>query len=282
MKIAFFGTSEFAAIILEKMVQAGIKPVLVVTTPDKPAGRKQQLTPPPAKVLSEKLELKVIQPEQFAQDTRYKIQDTNPDLIVLASYGNIVPKEILDIPNHGAINVHPSLLPKYRGASPVQSAILAGETETGVSIMLMDEQVDHGPILAQETTPIHQETYEELHNKLAELGADLLVETIPKWVAGEITPKEQDHSQATFTKRFSREDGRIDWNQKPEYIDRQIRAFTPWPGAYTFWQGKRIKILKAHLEQEKLVIDEIQMEGGKPMPFKEFLLGHPEFQIFNS
>jgi methionyl-tRNA formyltransferase len=278
MNIVFFGTSEFAAIILEKMIHGGVAPVLVVTTMDKPAGRKNVLTPPPAKVLALKNNIEIVQPQKVS-DINSQLQAMDPDLIVLASYGNIVPKTTLRIPTYGAINVHPSLLPKYRGASPMQSAILAGEQETGVSIMLMDEEMDHGPILAQQIVFMDKEAYEQLHNKLAQIGADLLLETIPQWVNEEIKPKEQNHAEATFTERFTREDGRIDWKRPVEYIERQTRAFTPWPGAYTFWKEKRIKILKAHIEENSLIIDELQLEGKQPTSFSEFKLGHPDFYV---
>lgn len=210
------------------------------------------------------------------------------DLIVVACYGKILPKEMLKIPKYGALNVHPSLLPKYRGPAPVPHTILNDEKETGVTIILMDEEVDHGPVLAsreflisnfQFSNGLGKPTTPELLQTLWELGGDLLVKTIPKWIAGEITPQEQDHSIATYTKKFAREDGRIDWKAPVEYIERQIRAFTPWPGAFTFWKGKRIKILKAHVEQGKLIIDELQLEGKKPTTYREFLLGHKDFTL---
>ncbi len=203
------------------------------------------------------------------------------DLVVVSSYGNILSAEILKIPKYGALNVHPSLLPKYRGPIPVPAAILNGEKETGVTIILMDERVDHGPILASKKFEIGDEklTTPELLEILWELGSDLLVETIPKWIAGEITPQEQDHAKATYTKKLTREDGRIDWNQSSEYIERQIRAFTPWPGAFIFWKEKRVKILVAHIAEGKLVIDEVQLEGKKPTTYREFLLGHKDFTL---
>ena len=209
------------------------------------------------------------------------------DLIVVACYGKILPKEMLKIPRYGALNVHPSLLPKYRGAAPVPAAILNGEEETGVTIILMDEEVDHGPLLAQKKFQITNYKFQnglgkpttpELLQILWELGGDLLVEVIPKWIADEIIPREQDHGKATYTKKLAREDGRIDWNRPVEYIERQIRAFTPWPGAFTFWKGKRMKILKSYInDQGRLVIDELQIEGKKPTTLREFLLGHKDF-----
>ena len=202
------------------------------------------------------------------------------DLIVVASYGKILPKEMLKIPKYGALNAHPSLLPKYRGPAPVPTTILNGEKETGVTIILMDEQVDHGPILASKKFEIGDKkiTTPELLKILWELGGDLLVETIPKWIRGEITPQEQDHSKATYTKKLTREDGRIDWDRPVEYIERQIRAFFPWPGVFTFWKGKRLKVLKSYInDQGKLVVDELQLEGKKPTTYREFLLGHKDF-----
>ncbi len=336
LRIIFFGTSEFSAIILEKLIKADMKPVLVVTQPDKPVGRKQLLTASLIKLAAQKYSIPLLQPKKI-QDTlrlhsgqaRYpsnsllskrvealesrasKIRDTNPDLIVLAAYGSIIPREILDIPKYGALNVHPSLLPKYRGPSPVQCTILNGEEETGVTIMLMDEQIDHGPILANTRCKIRDTryAYEELHNKLAQIGAELLIETIPQWIEGKIKPMPQDEAKATYTKRLTREDGRIDWKNSAEYIERQVRAFLPWPSAYANFKMKNekvktMKILKADIQKQNseeesrqtgetfltaggkfavqtgkdiLVIEELQLEGGKRMPAREFLLGHKNF-----
>ncbi|MCH8987164.1 methionyl-tRNA formyltransferase, partial [Patescibacteria group bacterium] len=201
------------------------------------------------------------------------IKSRQMDLIVVGFYGEILPKETLELPRYGALNVHPSLLPKYRGATPVPTTILNGDTETGVTIMVMDEEVDHGPILAVEKFKIGDKkfTTPELRKILWEKGGDLLVETIPKWIEGKITPKEQQHDKATYTEKLTREDGKIDWTKPAVYIERQVRAFYPWPGAFTFWADKRVKILKAHVAQGKLVIDELQLEGKKPTTMKEFL-----------
>ena len=207
--------------------------------------------------------------------------DASCDLLVVASHGQIVSKKVLETAKHGALNVHPSLLPKNRGPSPIQTTLLQGDTETGVTIMLMDEEIDHGPILAMESYDMKDKkyTYEELHKKLGEMGADLLVKTIPKWIEGKISPKEQEHDKATYTEKLTREDGKIDWTKPAVYIERQIRAFYPWPGTFTFWAGKRVKILKAHVTQDKLVIDELQLEGKKPTTMQEFLLGHKDFYV---
>ncbi len=305
MRIIFFGTSEFGAIILEKMIQAGYSPVLVVTTPDKPAGRKQILTPPPVKICAQKYNIPVNQPEKLglAKFNLAKPSLPHPDLFIVASYGKILPQKILNIPRFGTLNVHPSILPKYRGPSPIQNTILNGEKETGVTIMLLDEKMDHGPILTnsklQRTN--NEYTYEELHNKLAELGAELLIETIPQWVEGKIKPALQDDSKATYTKIIKKEDGRVDWKKDAGYIERQVRAFNPWPGTYATFQGKLLKILKAKVVEQTsskklgetfklqngeiavqtgkdaLVLEELQLEGKKPMPSKEFLLGYKDF-----
>jgi len=215
-------------------------------------------------------------------DIRYQ----QVDLIVVSFYGKILPKRMLEIPKYGALNVHPSLLPKYRGPTPVPTTILNGDAETGVTIIQMDEEVDHGPVLAsrefsifnfQFSNGLGRPTTPELRKILWELGGDLLVETIPKWIAGEITPQEQDHLKATFTEKISRKDGEFDWGKPVEYIEKQIRAYDPWPGAFMFWKGKRVKILKAHIEGGKLVIDELQLEGKKPTTLHDFLLGNKDF-----
>jgi len=305
MNIVFFGTPEFGATILEKLIQAQQKPSLAVTTPDEPVGRKKLLTPPPVKVTAEKHDIPVLQPDILDRDVASKLQDVKPDLLILASYGRIIPKEILALAQKGAMNVHPSLLPLYRGPSPVQSVILEGEEKTGVTIILMDEDIDHGPIIAQQelAEPIGKMTQEELKEKLADVGGDLLVKVVPKWLSGDIVPQPQNHELATFTKKVTKEDGRIDWNKEAEYIARQIRGLYPWPGTFTTWNKKTLKILRGKTEEIPsehsstppgttipwqegfsvmtakgvLVVEQVQPEGGKPMPAKDFLLGHKDF-----
>lgn len=226
------------------------------------------------------------------------------DLIVVGFYGKILSKKILETPTYGALNVHPSLLPKYRGPAPVQAAILNGETETGVTIIRMDEQIDHGPIIAVANFKIGDKrfTTPELTKELWELGGDLLIKTIPKWIAGEIKPKEQKHESATYTKMIKKEDGHIDWSKGAEQIERQIRAFTPWPGSFTFWQNKRLEIIKGYpllvtipqgpergqtflYKSGELgvqsgtgvfIIEILKPEGKNEIPIKEFLNGHKE------
>lgn len=195
------------------------------------------------------------------------------DIGILASFGAIISKEILNSFPQGILNVHPSLLPKYRGPSPVQTAILNGEKETGVTIIKMDELVDHGPIVAQvKELILPTDTSTSLYGRLFEKGAKLLNELLEKPI--KTTP--QDHAKATFTKKFTREDGKIDWHKTAVEIDRQIRALYPWPGTWTDINSKRLKILKAHLKNNKLVLDEVQLEGKKPVTFRQFLQGYPQ------
>jgi len=315
MRLVFIGTPEFGAIILEGLVNSKYKPVLVITEPDKPVGRKQILTPSPVKLMAQKYSIPIEQPTKI-ENCKLKIENLKPDLIVVAAYGKIIPKSILDIPQYGCLNVHPSLLPKYRGPTPIQYAILNGDEETGVTIILMDEKIDHGPILGQRELefPISNFQFPNLHDKLAELGVKLLIDTIPNWVNGKIKPKPQDESKATYTKILKKEDGRIDWKKSAQEIERQIRAFNPWPGSFTFWpilKGTliRVKILKARIfkspdrkiypvgkvlvvpqneigigcghhypaSQDFLVIEKLQIEGKKETDSEEFLRGYPDF-----
>lgn len=278
MKYVFFGTPEFATSILGKLITEGFMPSAVVCNPDRPVGRKKIVTKPPTKILAEKYAILVFQPEDMIdlKAENYKLKALKPDFFVVAAYAKIIPKEVLGIPRLGTIGVHPSLLPKYRGASPIQSAILNGEAETGVTLYLMDEKMDNGPILGLRTLDLGlSETYETLLKKLAELGGDLLVETLPKFLAGEIVPEPQDRSQATFTKKFTAEDGFVnpedlesaENGKNPENaktIERKIRALNPEPGVWTLRNGKRLKLLEAWIENGKLILTKIQIEGKKP------------------
>lgn len=243
LRIIFLGTGEFGTIILQGLVKNNYKPILV---------------------------------HDFKE-----IEKLKPDLVIVASYGKIIPKEILEIPKYGCLGVHPSLLPKYRGPSPIQTTILNGDKETGVTIFLMDEEMDQGKIISNSKFLISKKfTYPKLSQKLAELGAKLLVETIPKWVKGEIKTKPQDESKAFYTKILKREDGKIDWSKPAQEIERQIRAFYPWPGSFTFWKNKRIKILEAEVSKNnKLIIKKLQPEGKKAMTLEEFKRGHHDFSF---
>ena len=277
LKIVFMGTPKFGAIVLEGLIKANLKPVLVITAPDKPVGRKQILTPPLVKVMAENYKIPVFQPKKI-NDGGLEVKNYKPDLIVVAAYGQIISQAILDIPRHGSLNLHPSLLPKYRGASPIQYAVLNGEKETGVTVILMDTQMDHGPIVSQKEIVIGKnETAEQLSGRLAALGTELLIDTIPNWLGGEIKPRCQDEKRATYTKILKKEDGKIDWKKSAESIECQIRAFNPWPGTYTIYNGKILKILKAEVSKSHLVFKEVQLEGKKPMSFKDFLQGHPDY-----
>jgi len=279
MKFVFFGTPEFAATVLEKLVAGGFIPDAVVCNPDRPVGRKKIITPPPVKVLVTGKNIKVLQPEN-PSDIISELSEIKPDFFVIAAYAKILPKEIIGIPKLGAIGVHPSLLPKYRGASPIQSAILAGEKETGVTLYLLDEKMDNGEILANGKWPVTDGTnYETLEKELAELGGKLLVETLPKFMAGEITPEAQNEYEATYTKKFSTQDAFVDEKElesalsgadpkAAETIHRKILALTPEPGVWTLRSGKRIKLLKAELKDGKLILRVIQNEGQKPVEIR--------------
>ena len=217
MKFIFFGTPDFAAIILEKLINSGYVPKAVVCNPDKPVGRKKIITPPPVKVLIMKHEIwniPVLQPEKLDKSFMLQVSSSITDIFIVAAYSNIIPKEILNIPKLGTIGIHPSLLPKYRGATPIQTAILNNDQETGTTLFLMDEKLDHGAIIANSEFRIQNSewNYEALMKKLANLSADLLIKTLPDFIAGKITPLPQDESLATFTKKFKTEDAFI----KPE------------------------------------------------------------------
>jgi len=253
MKTIFMGTPNFALPILEALITSkDFKPIAVITSPNKPVGRKQEMTPPPVKVLAHTHNIPVLQPEKVrTPEAVQQIKDLQPDLIIVAAYGKIIPGDILQIPKYGCINVHGSLLPKYRGPSPIQAAILEGEKATGITIMVMDENMDTGPmLLQQEITLDSKETFQTLHDKLSQLGADLLLQALPQYVRGELKPQEQDNTLATYCQMITREDGQLIWNKNSEELERQIRAFTPWPGAFTFYHiqpNKRLKILNAEI-----------------------------------
>jgi len=309
-KFIFFGTPDFSAIILKKLIENNYLPIAVFTALDKPVGRKRILKPSPVKVLAKKNGLLVFQPKKIGDD-KLQIEKLKPDLIILSAYGQIIPKEILEIPKYGCLNVHPSLLPKYRGPSPIQTAILNGEEKTGVTIFMMDEKIDHGPIIAQKELEIKKYNFKTLSKKLAELGADLLIEILPKYLANEIKPIPQDDSKATYTKIIKKEDGKINWQKTAEEIERMIRAYYPWPGTYTYIKSqipstksqtqtqKMLKIIKAKVlkidhqketgtvfltekkepaiacKKDALILKEVQFEGKKKISGKDLLNGYP-------
>ena len=295
IKFVFFGTPEFATIILEKLVKSGFEPQAVFRDP-----------------------------KELISDLIEKLEKLKPDLAIIAAYGKILPKEILEIPQHGFINVHPSLLPKYRGASPIQNAILNGDKETGVTIMKIDEEMDHGDIISNLKFKISNfDTYESLSHKLAETGAELLIKVVPDYISGKIKPISQDHAKAIYTKIIKKEDGKIDWSKKADEIERMTRGYYPWPSAYTYVNLKSqtsnlknttqnlklLKILEVELfdrrypnyaiaesmaesdgkvflyhndivikcGEESLIIKKLQLEGGKVLLAKDFLNGHKNF-----
>lgn len=276
-RILFMGTPLYATRYLEELIATDFKPIAVITQPDRPAGRKQIIEPTPVKLVALKHNLPVHQPEDI-RDPQWtkKIHELTPELIIVVAFGQIIPQSILNIPPKGCINVHPSLLPRHRGATPWQETILQGDARTGVTIMLMDEKMDHGPILAQEELDMDpNETTASLEDKTAQIGIPLLMQTLKKWFEGTITPVAQNHSQATYTRLLKKESGKIDWSKNAVEIDCMIRALNPWPGTWTEWHGKRVKILKAHLnEQNALIIDELQPEGKKVMGREAFINGY--------
>lgn len=284
MKIIFFGTSDFAVPVLEILIKSRHKIAAVITQPDKPIGRKQIITPPPVKIVAKKFNLQVFQPRNLKIETLKSLPEMrnfkfNADIGIVASYGKIIPKWLLSLPKFGLLNIHPSLLPKYRGPTPIQTAILNGDTTTGVTIMIVDEEMDHGPVLASRKLEILDSDFKTLSSGLSRLGGILLVEILPKYISGGIRPTEQDHSKATFTKIFSRTDGKIDWGRSPEKIYNQIRALNPEPGTWSMWQNKVINIKSAQLINGQVKIKTIQAAGKKETSFADFLRGHPKFDI---
>lgn len=271
----FFGTDELAVGVLAELATAGLCPAVVITAPDRPAGRKMILTPPPVKVWAENKNIPVLQPEKLNNEFVEILKKYDAQVFIVASYGKIIPKKIIDLPTHGVLNVHPSLLPLHRGATPLESAILSGDTETGVAIMQIDEEMDHGPILAMEKiTLTGNEYYPELRDKLAKIGGALLAQTIPLWLSGKITPTEQDHSKATYTKKITKEDGLVKLSDPAQEIYRKLRAFDPWPGVYFFAQknGEELRVIikQARLENGQLIIEKVLPAGRKEMTWNEF------------
>ena len=304
LRIIFMGTAELACASLAALVQPpGFQVVAVVTQPDRPKGRDLKLQPSPVKELATRLGLPVLQPERARQpEFGQQLAALLPDLIVVAAYGQILPPEILALPTYGCLNVHTSLLPKYRGAAPIQWAILEGESETGVTLMRMDAGLDTGDILKQQRTPIlPADNSQTLHDRLAALGAELLIQTIPDWVAGKIVPEKQPTEGASYARKITKEDGRLDWGQPAQVLWNRIRAFTPWPGAHTFqstplkplllkiWTGEVVasvggragEILQADKHgiviacgKDSVRVLQLQREGGRRLDAREFLAGH--------
>jgi len=292
----FMGSPEYALPVLRKLA-AKFPVVGIVTQPDRPAGRGRVLTPPPVKILADELNLPVIQPHRLSEpEAIQQLHIWAPDLIIVAAFGQILRPAILDLPKFGCINVHASLLPRWRGAAPIQAAILNGDETTGITIMRMDPGIDTGPALDQKSIPIsHEDIAGSLAVKLSELGADLLMETLPAYLSGELVSTPQDDSLATYAPMIKKEDGLLDFSTPAINLDRKIRAFNPWPGAFTYWNNQVLKIHRAHpvevpsepagkhiIHQELpaittgkgiLVIDELQLAGRNIQTGKIFLNG---------
>ena len=302
LRIVFMGTPELAAVSLRALIASRAFEIAgVVTQPDQPKGRGLKLQASPVKEVAQRESLPVLQPERARDENFVKeLAALQPELIAVAAYGQILPKAILELPRFGCLNVHTSLLPKYRGAAPIQHAILNGDLETGVTIMKMDVGLDTGDILTQEKTPINaKDNSQTLHDRLAEIGAHLLVRTIPDFVAGKIQPRPQPSEGVSYAAKIKKQDGEIDWNQSAQVIRNRVRAMTPWPGAFThlsdppqllkIWEaetaddsGQPGAILQANKNGivigcgfRALRILALQREGGRRMNAVEFLAGHP-------
>jgi methionyl-tRNA formyltransferase len=294
-RIVFMGSPDFAVPSLRALAQK--YPIVgVVTQPDREAGRGRMLVAPPVKEAALELGLSVMQPEKLrTPDSIAQLQAWGPDLIVVAAFGQILRPAVLDLPRFGCVNVHGSLLPRWRGAAPIQAAILAGDKETGITIMKMDAGVDTGPILARRALPIlPEDTAGSIFEKMGSLGADLLLEILPGYLAGAITPRPQPEERSTYAPMLKKEEGLLDFSRPAEELARRVRAFHPWPGTWMVWQGLPLKIHKAHTTDGGgdpgvklivqglpaittpdglLILDEIQPAGKKSMPGKAFLTG---------
>lgn len=297
-RIIFMGTPRFGQTILEALI-GRYDICVVVTQPDEGAGRGRKVTMSPVKATALAHNLRALQPVRVREpEVVQQLRDLAPAAIVVAAFGQILPPSILSLPPHGCINVHGSLLPRHRGAAPVPAAILAGDKKTGITIMLMDAGMDTGPMLSQASLDIApDDTTASLAERMGHLGAQLLLDTLPRWMAGEITPQKQDDSRATYTKLLRREDGHIRWADTAEEIGRHCRAFQPWPGAFTLWGEQQLKVLGARPAATQfpgeapgtvvqlhaqvgvvtgdglLVLEEVQLAGKRALPMQDFIRG---------
>jgi methionyl-tRNA formyltransferase len=297
--IVFMGTPDFSVPILQQLID-NYTVIGVVTQPDRPAGRKQQVQMSPIKQLALQHNSPVLQPEKLRRpEAIAELKHWQPDVYVVAAFGQILPQSVLDIPTHGSINVHASLLPRWRGAAPIQAAIRAGDAETGVTIMKMDAGLDTGPMLKMRAIPIApDETGASLHDRLSVLGADLLMETLPGYLDGTILPQPQPEAGITIAPQVKKEEGKIDWTQDAVVIERLIRAFTPWPGTFTFFKEQQLKIISGSVVEGSaaagqivkltdgiavgtghnlLKLGVIQLAGRKAMPVEAFVKGQADF-----
>ena len=299
LRTVFMGTPDFALQTLQGLIDAGCKMVGVYTQPDRPKGRGKQLAAPPVKELAQKYDIPVYQPLKLRQpEAVAELEALAPDLIVVVAYGQILPKSVLEIPAHGCINVHASLLPKYRGAAPINKAIIDGETETGITTMYMDVGLDTGDMLVKKTLSIGpEETAGELHDRLASLGRETMEETLRQLCAGTLQREVQDDEQSTYASMMKKEDGRIDWNRSAQEIHNHVRGLDPWPGAYTTLNGELLKLAKTSPESAaglpgsviaadksgvcvacgsgSLRIQQLQLAGRKRLAAADFLRGCP-------
>ena len=302
VRVVFMGTPVFAVPVLEGLVTQGYNVVGVVTQPDKPAGRGQQVAISPVKSAALARGLPVWQPKGFRRpEAAEHLRALAPQVVVVAAYGHLLPVAVLAVPPLGCLNVHASLLPRHRGAAPISAAILAGDTVTGVTIMRLDAGMDTGDVLAQAQLPVlPDDTTASLSERLARLGATLLLAKLPRWAAGEIVPQPQEHAQATYTHPVRKEDGQINWHRPAAEIERQVRAYFPWPSAYTTWQGRRLQIWRATARSDGvpgepgdvvlqkndlavvtgegiLILHELQLEGRRALPAADFARGQRGF-----
>jgi len=301
-RIIFIGTAEFGLpAFLALIKDSDFEIVLAITQPDKPVGRKQIITSSPIKIAAEKNNIAVLQPE-YIINIKEKIFLLRPDLIVVAAYAQVIPVEILNLPKYGCLNLHASLLPKYRGSAIIQAAILNGDKQTGLSIIKMDKTLDTGPIIAQTAIDINDEdTAGTLYDKLSKASPDFLITTIKKYLVKKITPQAQNSIQASYIKALAKGDGLINWAKPAEYLEKFIRAMNPWPMAWTWWKGKQFKIISAQKQpieinsykpgktfkynsglavqcgRDALIIKQLQLEGKNALTSEEFLRGHKDF-----
>ena len=297
LRIIFMGTPEFACPTLARLIERGEQVVAVVTQPDRPKGRGQQTLPPPVKLLAESHDIPVMQPVKVRlPEVVEEIRALQPDLIVVIAFGQILPKALLEIPKYGCINVHASLLPRYRGAAPLNWCIINGETETGVTTMMMDVGLDTGDMLLKRTTPIDpDEDTSSLHDRMSIAGAELLAETLDRLVAGSLVPEKQDDALTCYASMLKKEDGLIDWGKDAQVVKNLVRGMTPWPGAYSHVDDKLLKVYRVRTAQGagapgevlsagrdgievacgtgSIVIYELQLEGKKRLAAAEFLAG---------
>lgn len=298
-QIVFMGTPEFAVLPLQRLIEHH-EVVAVVTQPDRPAGRNRQVQMSPVKQVAVAAGIPVFQPEKLRRAEAIEtLRQWPADVFVVAAFGQLLPQIVLDMPAHGSLNIHASLLPRWRGAAPINAAIRAGDAESGITIMKMDAGLDTGPMLTRRAIPLApDETAATLHDKLSTIGAELLIETLPGYLNGDILPQPQDDTLATFAPRIDKSEGRIQWSDSAAAIERQVRAFTPWPGTFTDWNGKQLKILAAKaapgsaepgrvVEREGQIAigtgdglflpTRVQLEGKNAVSIDDFRRGYAEF-----